>query len=157
MTRDLSKAIMTKSKVKNSYLKWPSRENFIAYKKTKNKCNSLTSKAKRKFSKEATKNGVMTNRTFRKTVNPFLTNKGCMTNDCISIEKDGDIVRNERVLVDFNENYINIVRISSGNKPSSLENCEDNAQDDATDDKTISKYSAHPSVQKVKMEFFFSR
>ena len=40
MTRELSKAVMTKSKVKNSYVKWPSRENFVAYKKAKNKCNT---------------------------------------------------------------------------------------------------------------------
>ena len=126
MTRELSKAIMTKSKVKNSYVKWLSRKNFVAYKKTKNKCNSLTRKAK--FFKEATKSGVMPNRTFWKTVKPFLTNKSCMTNDCISIEKYGDIVRDEKVLVElFNENYINIVEISSGKNPSSLGNCEDSA------------------------------
>ena len=130
MTKELSKAIMTKSKVKNSYVKWPSQENFVAYKKAKNKCNSLTRKAKRIFFKEASKSGVMSNRTFWKTVKPFLTNKGCMTNDCISIEKDGDIVRDEKVLVElFDENYINIVEISSGNKSSSLGNCEDSAQD----------------------------
>ena len=154
MTRELSKAIMTKSKVKNSYVKWPSRENFVAYKKAKNKCNSLTRKAKRKFFKEATKSGVMSNRTFWKTVKPFLTIKGCMTNDIISIEKDGDIVRDEKVLVElFNENYINIVEISSGKKTSSLGNCEDSAQDDANVDKIISQYSSHPSVQKIKREF----
>ena len=39
MTRELSKAIMTKSKAKNSYVKWSSRDNFVAYKKAKNKCN----------------------------------------------------------------------------------------------------------------------
>ena len=49
MTSELSKAVMTKSKVKHSYVKWPSRENFVAYKKAKNKCNSLTRKAKSKF------------------------------------------------------------------------------------------------------------
>ena len=145
---------MTKSKVKNSYVKWPSRENFVAYKKAKNKCNSLTRKAKRKFFKEATKSGMMSNRTFWKTVKPFLTNKGCMTNDCINIEKDGDIVRDKKMLVKlFNENYINIVEISSGNQPSSLGNCEDSAQDDATVGKFISKCSSHPSVQKIKREF----
>ena len=53
----------------------------------------------------------------------------------------------------FNENYVNIVETSSGNKPSSLRNCEDSAQDDATADKIISKYSSHPSVQKNKTEF----
>ena len=96
----------------------------------------------------------MSNRTFWKTVKPFLTNKGCMTNDIISIEKYGDIVRDEKVLVErFNENYINIVEISSGKKTSSLGNCEDSAQDDVNVDKIISQYSSHPSVQKIKREF----
>ena len=77
-----------------------------------------------------------------------------MTNDYISTEWDGDIIREEELLVDlFNENYINIVEISSGKKPSSLGNCERSAQDDATVDEIISKYSAHPSVQKIKREF----
>ena len=89
MTRELSKAIMTKSKIKNSYVKWPSQENFVAYKKGKNKCNSLTRKAKSKLFKEATKSGGMPNRIFLKTVKPFLTNKDGMKNDCISIEKEG--------------------------------------------------------------------
>ena len=60
----------------------------------------------------------MSDKTFWKTVKLFSTNKGCMTNDYISIEKDGDIARDENVLVElFNENYINIVEIPSGNKP----------------------------------------
>ena len=63
MTRELSKAIMTKSKVKNSYVKWPSRENFVAYKKSQ-KQTLLTKKTKRTFFKEATESGVMSNRTF---------------------------------------------------------------------------------------------
>ena len=146
-------AIMPKSKVKSSYVKWPSRENFVAYKKAKNKCNPLTRKAKKKFFKEAAKSR-MSNGTFWKTAKPFLTNKGCMTNDWISIEKDGDIIRDEKLFVElFNENFINIVEISPGNKPSSLGNCEDSAQDDATVDEIISKYSAHPSVQKIKRGF----
>ena len=58
-----------------------------------------------------------------------------MTNDCISIEKDGDMIGDEKVLVElFNENYISIVDISSGNKTSSLGNCEDRAQGNATID-----------------------
>ena len=102
----------------------------------------------------------MSDRTFCKTVKPFLTNNlsynlsCCITNDCINIEKDGDIARGEKVLVEmFNENYINIVEISSGNKQSSLGNCENSAQDVVTVDKIISKYSSHPSVQKIKREF----
>ena len=38
------------------------------------------------------------------------------------------LTRDKKVLVErFNENYINIVEISSGNKPSALRNYEDNA------------------------------
>ena len=36
MTKQLSKAIMNRSKLRNRYIKWPSRENFLDYKKAKN-------------------------------------------------------------------------------------------------------------------------
>ena len=49
MTKELSKAILDKSKSRNKYLKWPSGENYVSYKKSKNKCNSLTKKAKKIF------------------------------------------------------------------------------------------------------------
>ena len=72
----------------------------------------------------------------------------------INIKKDEDIVRDEKMLVErFNENYINIVEISSGINPSSIGSCEDSAQDDTTVDKIISKHISHPSVQKIKREF----
>ena len=68
MTKELNKAIMNKSKAKTSCVKWPSQENFVAYKRAKNRCNSFTGKAKRKFS---TKGRVISNRTFWKTVKPW--------------------------------------------------------------------------------------
>ena len=55
MTKDLSKAIINNSKAKNKYLNWPSKENFISYKRTKNKCNFLTKKQKEIFSKRPQK------------------------------------------------------------------------------------------------------
>ena len=43
--------------------------------------------------------------------------KPFLTNDCIIIEKDRDIVRDEKVLVElFNKNNVNIVE-TPGNKP----------------------------------------
>ena len=42
----------------------------------------------------------MSNRTFWKTVKPFLSNKDCMANDYISTEKDEDVIRDEKVLVE---------------------------------------------------------
>ena len=40
MTKQLSKAIMNTSKLRNRYIKWPSRET-LDYKKAKNICNNL--------------------------------------------------------------------------------------------------------------------
>ena len=34
MSKELSKAIMVKSKARNTYLKWPSRENYVSHKKS---------------------------------------------------------------------------------------------------------------------------
>ena len=47
MTKELSKQIMKRSKSKNLYFKWPSRENFLAYKNEKNKCKNMTKCAKK--------------------------------------------------------------------------------------------------------------
>ena len=46
---------MNKSRLRNKYLKWPSREHFLAFKKVRNKCNSLNEKAKKSYFQEATK------------------------------------------------------------------------------------------------------
>ena len=87
MTKDLSKAIMMKAKIKNQYVKWASRENCLAFKKAKNKCTSINKKAKKDYFKEATKYGVMTNKEFWKKLKPFLINKGCFSEDQIGISQ----------------------------------------------------------------------
>ena len=49
MTKELSKAIMTRSRIKNKYNKWPSRENFLALKQIKNKCTNLTKTSEKQY------------------------------------------------------------------------------------------------------------
>ena len=122
MTKELSKAIIEKLKSRNNYLKWPSREHYVSYKNSKSNYNSLTKKAEKIFFKEATKDGIMSNKKFWSTVKPFLTNKDGISNDFISVEKDGDLISNEKEIVRlFNQNYINIVENSSGKKLHHLE------------------------------------
>ena len=76
MTKQLSKAIMNRSKLRIRYFKWPSRENFLDYKKAKNTCNNLIKFAKKSYSDNVTSKGFVSNKAFWKTVKPFLTNKG---------------------------------------------------------------------------------
>ena len=37
---------MMKLKAKNQYVKWPSRENVLSFKKAKNKCTSINNRDK---------------------------------------------------------------------------------------------------------------
>ena len=131
LTKELSKAIMEKSKTINKYLKLPSRKNYVSYKKSKSKSNSLTKKAKKIFYKEATKDWIISNKKFWSTVKLFLTNKGCISNDFISVEKDGDLISKEKELGD----------------------CLTASQDEITVKEIISVYSNHPSIQKIKSVF----
>ena len=57
MTKELSKAIMNRSKLKNRYTKWPSRENVLVFKKQKNICKSLNKKTKKNHFSKITSNG----------------------------------------------------------------------------------------------------
>ena len=78
----------------------------------------MTKKAKRDFFKETTKDGNMTSRKFWRTVKPFLTNNGCISNDSIGTENVSKLICNEQELVElFNERYINIIEKSSCKKP----------------------------------------
>ena len=96
----------------------------------------------------------MSNKKFWSTVKPFLTNKGGIANDFISVEKDGDLISNEKEIVElFNQNDINIVENSSGKKPSSLGDCLNASQDELTVKEIVLVYSNHPSIQKIKSVF----
>ena len=93
----------------------------------------------------------MTSKIFWRTVKPFLTNNGCISNDFIGIENEGNLICNEQEFVElFNEHYINIVEKSSGKKPLSLGNSSDASQDEMTVKEIISVYSNHPSIRKIK-------
>ena len=95
----------------------------MAYKKANNICNSLDKKAKKDYVKKSTADGVMSNRKFWNTVKPFLTSKGFIHNDNISIDINGNIVEDEeKETKEFNSYYINIAKITSGKPPMKLEN-----------------------------------
>ena len=59
--------------------------------------------------------------TFWKTIRPFLNNKDDLNNEPLSLSENGELVtRNDRIAKIFNEYYINILKETTGNEPSSL-------------------------------------
>ena len=89
MNKELSKVVMNKSRLRNKCLQGPSRETFIAYKKMKNNCNTLTRKTKKRYFGYITKNkNFATTKTFWNTVGPFITNKGTISDENIKIKAE---------------------------------------------------------------------
>ena len=84
--------------------------------------------------------GVMSNRKFWNTVKPFLTSKGFLHNDNISININGNTVEDEQKLTkEFNSYYINIVKTTSGKPPIKLENNLDYINDSLITKRIIEK------------------
>ena len=76
MTKELWKAIINKSKIRNKYQKWPSRENSLALKEAKTFCNKLTQSVKKLYFRKVTGKSFVNSKTFWNTVKPFLTKNG---------------------------------------------------------------------------------
>ena len=133
MTKDLKKAIMNRSRFKNRYNKWKSRENFLNLENSIKKVKELTDIAKRNYFKNASKDGVITNRLFWKIMKPLMTNKGVMSSGVIILEENGELISDESKLVDiFNDFYVNIVESAVGSKPTNLGNPSDSSKDRET-------------------------
>ena len=150
MTKQLSKTIMNRSKLTNRYIKWPSRENFLDYKKAKNTCGNLNKFAKKSYFDKVTSNGFVSNKVFWNTVKPFLTNKGFLTNKNITIKyKDKIVTDNSKLAHLFNNHYINTVESPSGMPPENIRNPEFKSDDHLTVAKIIKHYKNHPSTETI--------
>ena len=103
---------MNRSRLKKKYQNWRSRENFLTWKKQKNKCKKICRKAKQEYFKQITNKGISSNKQFWNFVKPYLTNKGIFGADFISIKKEDQFIENEKELVEmFNTHYINVVEM----------------------------------------------
>ena len=151
VTKELRKAIMERSRYRTKYNKWKSRENFIAYRKSKRKCDILTDKAKSQYFSNATKNGTMSNKEFWKVMKPALTSKNVISSDVIILEENGELISDEATLVEiFNNHYINIVETTTGSPPTSLGDSSDPNRDSDTVREIIENFSNNPIIVKIR-------
>ena len=151
MTKELRKAIMNKSRLKKKYQDSPSRENFKNWKKTENKCNKLCRKAKKNHFRNITESNLNSNNKFWQFVKPFLTNKGVIGTDFISIKKDNQFIDNEIELVEmFNSHYINVVENMTGIPPDISPLYDLQKNDGYCVKQIIKKFENHPSIVEIK-------
>ena len=87
MTKELSKAIMDRSRLKSKYLKSSCRENLLAFKCSKQRCENLNKGAKKEYFEKASEGNTVNNKDFWKSISPFLTNKNAMKDDFITLQE----------------------------------------------------------------------
>ena len=151
VTRELKKAIYTRTRLKNKFNKFPTNLNERNYKKQRNKCVSLRKKAIKQHFKKATAGGLISNSDFWNLVKPFLSNKGGLVGDDISLVHNNQIVTDDSELTEiFNNHYINIVEKTSGQKPCNISDTVKYDDDRLLVRLILEKYKDHPSVLTIR-------
>ena len=148
MNKELSKAIMNRTRLRNVYLRKRPNENRKKYSKQRNYCISLLRRTKRKYYSSLDEKNITDNKKFWKTVKPFLLDKTPF-NAKITLIEDGETINSDNELADvLNTFFSNIV--SNINLPEYLiSNPYYNKVRDPVL-KDILKYEDHPSVKAIE-------
>ena len=104
MNKELSKAIMNRSRLKNRYNKTPTGENESKYKKQRNLFVKLLKRAKRKYCDNIDIKNLVDNRKFRKNIKPLFSEKQKKLSKITLIDNDV-IVSDDKQLAEIFNNF----------------------------------------------------
>ena len=108
MNKDIHKAIMTRTRLRNKFPKEPIPMNRLAYKKQRNYCVSLMRENKKQFHVCLNVNRITDNKNFLRVFKPNFPNKIVGTNRVI-LRDDGKIISDTKKVADtFNKFFENI-------------------------------------------------
>ena len=142
MTKELRKAIMKRSQMKNRYNKNRNYENWYLYKKQSNFCVSLLRKTKRNYFKNVKMQDITDNKKFWETIRPYFSDKGYNQTKITIVEKDFIIADEKKIATLMNNYFINITK-KLDLKPSTVSNTSDI-------DILTKHFDDHISVFKIK-------
>ena len=94
MTKNLSKEIMIRPRLRNKYLKHKTEENRVLYTQQRNKCVSLLRKTKINYYGNLDEKDITDNKKFWKTVKPLLSDKS-INSDKIHLNGNGELINSE--------------------------------------------------------------
>ena len=146
VTKDLSKAIMLRTKLRNQFLKKRTLEAKIKYNKQRNICVSLVKKSKRNYYENLDLNDINDNKKFWATVKPLFSNK-IKSADNIFLDESGEVIRNEvKVANFFNKYFVNMVPSMGITNNNNFLSTTDTSDTNDPLEKIIDKYKNHPSI-----------
>ena len=148
MNKDIHKAIMTRTRLRNRFLKEPTQMNRLAYKKQRNYCVSLMRQNKKQYYGSLNVNHITDNKNFWRVVKPNFSNKILGTNR-VTLRDGGKVISDtERVADTFNKFFVNIGNTLKIDKDKQFLVETNDVFDPVL--KAIKKYSAHPSILSIK-------
>ena len=110
MTKQLSKEIMKRSRLRNNFLRNRTEENEILCNRQRNYCVSLLRKSKRGYYENLNIKNLTKNKLFWKSVKPLLSDKSRIR-DRINISEKGKILKTESETAEsLNSFFSNIVK-----------------------------------------------
>ena len=146
--KELSKAMMLRTKLRNKFLKQKTAETRSGYNKQRNICVSILRKARRSYFENLDIKNLSDKRKFWDSVKPLFSNK-VRSNDYITLKENDLLIRNEyRIANIFNTFFVNIVpNLGIEIDQQYLSNIY-NISDPV--EKAIKKYQKHPSISIIK-------
>ena len=134
MTRDLRKAIMTRSRLKNAFNKKRTKQSWEKYKKQRNFVVKLLRRTKYEYFNKIDIKNLADNKTFWKTIKPFFNNSNKNSNK-IFLNENEEILSNPKSVAEtFNNYFVNIT----------------NTLDLNTNEDIDESSRFHPSIIKIK-------
>ena len=148
MNKLLSKSVMTRSRLRNKFLRNLTKENEVHFKKHRNYFAKLFEKEKKRFYNNIDIKSFTDNKMFWKTIKPHFSEKYTPTKRITLVEND-EIITNDNniaeVMNDFFTNIVDKLEIEGFQ----TENFEYNFEIDHISN-IIAKFKEHPSIHKIK-------
>ena len=147
MNKKLSKTIMTRSRLKNVFLRNPNDNNRANYTKQRNYCVNLKRRVKRDYCNSLSINNIIDNKKFWKSIKPCFSDN-INSNEVITlVDKSEVITNNSKVASVLNNFFSNIVDLLEIPENFEIINTTNDIEDNV--EKVIIKYNKHPSILQI--------
>ena len=147
MSKTLSKAVMTRTRLRNKFLKNPNNTNKTKYTKYRNYCTRLFKKEKKTFYGNLDPKLIIDNRKFWKTIKPLFSENYISNMKITLLEGDEIISTDPKVAEIFNHFFTNAVE--NLNITGFVTDYSENPELD-TISNIIERFKNHPSILKIK-------
>ena len=148
VNKELNKAIMQRSRLRNEHLKDKTRAARITYKKQRNVCVRILRKSKKCYYENVDTKNIADNKKFWGNVKPLFSNK-VRSSTYITLNEDEKLIKNEYQIANiFNTLFVEIVP-NLGTNVDKRYLCNTSNMSDPIE-KAIQRYKNHPSISIIK-------